>query len=107
MAPHPIRILPRDGDTASTIALYVAGFSIAGVVALGAGVWLTIRFLKQRARRSDEDSRGAAFLNVRGLVREAGEKYQSETLPKYEYQCSIPMLDTLINCVLTTFFIAQ
>jgi len=104
MAPQPIHILPRGGDASSNIVLYIAGFSIAGVVILGAATWLAIRFLKQRARRNDEDNRGAAFLNVRGLVREAGEKGQGEGLPKYGYQCSSLMLDTPINCVLTTFF---
>lgn len=85
MAPQPIHnLLPRDGNDTST-DLYIAGFTIAGVIGLGAAAWLTIRFLRQRARRSDEDNRGAAFLNVRGLVKEAGEKGQDESLPKYEY----------------------
>jgi hypothetical protein len=63
------------------MALYIAGFVVAGLIAIGVAAWLTIRFLRQRARRNDEDSRGAAFLNVRGLVREDGEKGTDEALP--------------------------
>jgi hypothetical protein len=105
MAPQLIHILPRDGPMSSNTALYIVGFSIAGIVVFGAAAWLTIKFLRQRARRCDEDRRGAAFLNIRGLVRDVGEKAQDEAPPKYGYQFSISMLDLLINCVLTTFFI--
>jgi len=86
MAPQPIHILPRDGGGSSKTGLYVAGFVIAGVVMIGAVAWLTIRFLRQRARWGDEDNRGAAFLNVRGLVREDGEKGEVGPLPKYGYR---------------------
>lgn len=81
MAPQPIHILPRAGGVSSATGLYIAGFVIAGVVLLGAAIWLTIRFLKKRAQRNSEDNRGAAFLNVRGLVREDGEKDKDEALP--------------------------
>jgi len=103
MAPQLIHILPRAGDVSSNTVLYIVGFSIAGLVVLGAGTWLTIRFLRQRARQNAEDNRGASFLNVRGLVRDAGEKDQGEDLPKYECQCSSLMPNALIDCVLTTF----
>lgn len=107
MAPQPIHILPRDENGSSQTGLYVAGFVVAGAIVIGAAAWLTIRFLRQRARRSDEDNRGAAFLNVRGLVKEDDEKGQDETVPKYGYQCSTFVVDTLTNCILTTFFIVQ
>ena len=45
--------------------------------------------------QKNEDGRGAAFLNVRGLVREDGEK--GEALPKYGYQCSTSALVWLLS----------
>jgi len=84
MAPQLIHILPRDGN-GSNSGLYIAGFVIAGLIILGVGGCLLIRFLRQRARNNDEDNRGAAFLNVRGLVREDDEKVKDEPLPKYGY----------------------
>ena len=104
MAPQPIHILPRDEDGSSKTALYTAGFVIAGMVILGVVAYLTIRYLRQRARKNGEDSRGAAFLNIRGLVREDSEKDQGESLPKYGYQSFTPVLDSVINCVLTRVF---
>jgi len=80
MAPQPIHILPRAGDGSSSTGLYIAGFSVAGVVLIAAAAWLVIRFLRKRAQRNSEDKRGAAFLNVRGLVREDGEKIGDEPL---------------------------
>jgi len=81
MAPQPIHVLPRAGDTSSNTGVYIAGFVVAGVVVLGAGAWLTIRFLRRRTRERDEDNRGASFLNVRGLIREGGEKGEDEAVP--------------------------
>jgi len=82
MAPRPIRILPRDGDS-SRSGLYTAGFVIAGLIIVGVAGCLAIRFLRQRARNRDEDRRGAAFLNVRGLVKDDGEKGEDDVLPRY------------------------
>jgi len=104
MAPQPIHILPRDGAVSPRTGLYIAGFVVAGLVTLGAAAWLTVRFLRRRARTNDEDNRGASFLNVRGLVREGGEKGEDEALPKYGYEPSTIMLDLAINSVLTGFF---
>ena len=100
MAPQLIRILPRDGD-GSKSGLYIAGFVIAGLIILGVVVCLTIRFLRQRARNNAEDNRGAAFLNVRGLVREDGEKEKEDALPKYGYKCSISRALFVIDGILT------
>lgn len=86
MASQTIHILARDGGGSSNTTLYIIGFVIAGVSILGATAWLAIRFIRRRARRSDEENRGAAFLNVRGLVREIGEKDQDDALPKYGHQ---------------------
>jgi LPXTG-motif cell wall-anchored protein len=85
MAPQPIHILPRAGSDSSSNSMYIAGFVVAGVVLLGAVGWLTVRFLRKRAQLRDGDKRGAAFLNVRGLVKEDGEKNGDEYLPRYGY----------------------
>ena len=95
MAPQPVHILPRDGGSSSTYALYIVGFVIAGIAITGVVAFLTIRFLRKRAMQKNEDGRGAAFLNVRGLVREDGEK--GEALPKYGYQCSTSALVWLLS----------
>lgn len=97
MAPQPIRILPRAGGDSSSTGLYVAGFLVAGLVFIGAVAWLTVRFLRKRAQRNAEDKRGAAFLNVRGLIREDGEKNGEDTLPEYGHQFHF----LFINPVLT------
>lgn len=81
MAPQPIHIFPRSGGMSSSTEVYVAGFVVAGLFLLGATAWLTIRFLRKRAQRKEEDKRGAAFLNIRGLIREDGEK-NGDSLPK-------------------------
>lgn len=86
MAPQPIHVFPRAGDGSSSTGLYVAGFVVAGVVLMGAAAWLTIRFLRKRAQRDAEDNRGAAFLNVRGLIKEDDEKNGDEPLPRYGCQ---------------------
>jgi len=89
MAPQPIHILPRAGGGSSSTPLYIAGFVIAGVFLIAGVGWLTIRFLRKRAQRNGEDNRGAAFLNVRGLVREDGEKNGEGALPKYGLQSRV------------------
>lgn len=82
MAPQPIRILPRAGNGSSaTTPIYIVGFVIAGVILTGAAAWFAVRFMRKRAQRNGEDSRGAAFLNVRGLVREDGEKNGDDAVP--------------------------
>ena len=86
MAPQSINILRRDEESSSK-NLYIVGFVVAGLAIAGVAVWLTIRFLRQRARRNGEDNRGVAFLNVRGLVKD-GEKANDDPLPKYGLQCS-------------------
>ena len=93
MASQTIHILARDGGGSSNTTLYIVGFIIAGAIILGAAAWLAVRLMRKRARRNDEENRGAAFLNVRGLVKEAGEKGQDDVLPKYGYQCFISALD--------------
>ncbi|KIJ12848.1 hypothetical protein PAXINDRAFT_101058 [Paxillus involutus ATCC 200175] len=69
MAP---RIFPRD-DSSSTPSvtnyIYVAGFTIAGLVVVAVSLWVLIRYQRRRMSKKRCEERGAAFLHVRGVVR--------------------------------------
>ncbi|KAF9223840.1 hypothetical protein BS17DRAFT_781298 [Gyrodon lividus] len=72
MAP---RILPR-GESPNTppglstnTAIYIAGFSITGLVVFGLSLWLLIHYQRRRTSRKRCENRGGAFLHVRGVVR--------------------------------------
>ncbi|KAF8837257.1 hypothetical protein BDN67DRAFT_973182 [Paxillus ammoniavirescens] len=69
MAP---RIFPRDDSSnalSSTNYIYVAGFTIAGLVVLAVSLWVLIRYQRRRMSKKRCEERGAAFLHVRGVVR--------------------------------------
>ncbi|KDQ57355.1 hypothetical protein JAAARDRAFT_70263 [Jaapia argillacea MUCL 33604] len=56
--------------SSSELPLIIAGFSLAGAILIGLGVYLTIRYFRKKAQAKREDERGAAFLSVRGIVSE-------------------------------------
>jgi hypothetical protein len=63
--------------------VYVAGFVIVGLAILGLSVWLAIRIRRKRSKAARDDLRGAAFLSVRGLVREDDQQNtEKEPLPE-------------------------
>jgi len=70
----PVLNLLRRSDPASTAGAlnptYIAGICVACVIALGLAIWLGIRVQRKRAAAKREDGRGAAFLSIRGLVKE-------------------------------------
>ncbi|KAJ3859032.1 hypothetical protein EV359DRAFT_51436 [Lentinula novae-zelandiae] len=72
------QFLPRDDssdDNASSLSpIYIAGISLIGTIVIGVVVWLTVRHIRKRSRSKRENERGAAFLSVRGVVREDQEK---------------------------------
>lgn len=75
-----ISLLPRaddDGSSTSHLGIYVAGFTVAGVIVLGLAVWFGIRIYRRRSAIKREDERGAAFLSVRGVVKDGEEKGQT------------------------------
>lgn len=61
-------------------SIYIAGFVTAGVIILGIAFWLAFRAYTKRARAKRDEDRGAAFLSVRGLVKEGDE--EKEPLPE-------------------------
>ena len=52
--------------------VYIAGIVVAAVIGLGITVWLGLRAYRKRVRNRREEKMGAAFLSVKGLVREDG-----------------------------------
>ncbi|EIN04826.1 hypothetical protein PUNSTDRAFT_128082 [Punctularia strigosozonata HHB-11173 SS5] len=63
----------------------IAGICVASVVAFSLALWLGIRTFRKRAQNKREDARGAAFLNVRGLVKE-GSDSEKQDIPSGDVQ---------------------
>ncbi|KAJ3568481.1 hypothetical protein NP233_g5686 [Leucocoprinus birnbaumii] len=61
----------------SISAMYIIGFSIAGAIFLAIVLWLGVYLYRRRRARQRQSRMGAAFLSVRGLVKEDSfdEKY--------------------------------
>lgn len=65
-------IMRRSEESSQPMSpVYIAGFCVVGVILLGLGTWILIRFQRKRAVAKRENIRGAAFLSVRGLVKES------------------------------------
>jgi len=61
-------------------AMYIIGFSIVGAAFLVLILWFAIHFCRKWSARRRQDQLGAAFLSVRGLVKDElthREKYSS------------------------------
>lgn len=52
--------------------LYIAGFTLVGILVGGLSLWLLVRCYKKRMSEKRNDERGAAFLHVKG-IRKAGD----------------------------------
>lgn len=59
-------------ETAETLSspTILAGIIVAAVIFLGIAVWLGLRVYRKRARNRREAKMGAAFLSVKGIVRD-------------------------------------
>jgi uncharacterized SAM-binding protein YcdF (DUF218 family) len=79
--------LHRRDDAGSTqnklpiIALI--GFGIAGVIVLVLTAWLSVMFWRKRQKKKREDARGAAFITVKGVVKDGRESFWSGNFPTY------------------------
>ncbi|KAK0228847.1 hypothetical protein IW262DRAFT_645398 [Armillaria fumosa] len=62
--------------------IYIAGFVVVGVLLLGVALWLAIRTYRRRAQAKREESLGAAFLSVKGLVRDGDVHTEKAPLPE-------------------------
>lgn len=54
-------------------AIYIVGFTLAGLLAAVAMLWIALRFFRRTFQAKRAEERGAAFLNVRGVVQEMNE----------------------------------
>jgi len=74
-------------DTSASSQLYttdIVGFCLAGAVFLVIIV-VCIQILRKRASSKRDDARGAAFLSVRGLVRDGEKVSVNEPNPEYVF----------------------
>lgn len=69
-------ILATRDDNSSSVGmskgLYIAGFTLVGLLVAGLSLWLLVRCYKKRMGEKRNDERGAAFLHVKG-IRKAGD----------------------------------
>ncbi|KAG2756880.1 hypothetical protein P692DRAFT_20765263 [Suillus brevipes Sb2] len=78
MAPH---LLSRSdstdpsGDLPISRTVYIVGFTLAGLLVVTSMIWLALRFFRRKLQAKRGEERGAAFLNVRGVVREMDEPF--------------------------------
>lgn len=74
-------LVPRDGSSSNGLTpTAIAGFAFVGAVVFATIIWLAVRFYRKRSKGNRENGLGAAFLNVRGIVKE-GEFDEKETEP--------------------------
>lgn len=74
-------MLARRGFSFNTSTeLYIAGFALVGVLVSGLLLWLLVRHCKNRMSKKRNEKRGAAFLHVRGVMKE-GEKSSTLNQP--------------------------
>ncbi|KIK96927.1 hypothetical protein PAXRUDRAFT_825457 [Paxillus rubicundulus Ve08.2h10] len=69
MAPHIFSRGDSSNSPSGANYVYVAGFTVAGLVVLAVSFWALIRYQRRRMTNKRCEERGAAFLHVRGVVR--------------------------------------
>lgn len=86
MAPYNAQLGRRD-DAGSTDekkplpVFAIIGFGIAGLLLIIVLVWVAVALWRKRQKKKREDSRGAAFLTVKGLVKERDSFWSAGALP--------------------------
>jgi hypothetical protein len=75
----PYFLARSDSADASPIPIsktvYIVGFTLAGFFLALAASWVALRFFRRKLQEKRAEARGAAFLNVRGVVREMDEPF--------------------------------
>ncbi|KDR76307.1 hypothetical protein GALMADRAFT_247666 [Galerina marginata CBS 339.88] len=61
---------PSSDASSISNPVYIAGIIVAAVIISGVGIWMGLRFYRKRMAAKRESERGAAFLSVKGLVRD-------------------------------------
>jgi hypothetical protein len=69
---HVLRRSESDESASLSNPIYLAGLIVALVILSIAGGWMGLRYYRKRQAAKRESQMGAAFLNVKGLVREGG-----------------------------------
>jgi hypothetical protein len=79
--PSLVHLVSRDetpeqqlSDQQKLTPTLVAGIIVIAALAFGIALFVLIRHLRKKASAQRNDERGAAFLNVRGLVKEDDRK---------------------------------
>ncbi|KAG7448138.1 uncharacterized protein BT62DRAFT_891058 [Guyanagaster necrorhizus] len=70
-------------SSSSLRPIYIAGFVLVGVLLLGVALWLAIRRYRRWAQAKREGNLGAAFLSVKGLVRDGNVHTEKAPLPEF------------------------
>ncbi|CAA7267130.1 unnamed protein product [Cyclocybe aegerita] len=78
----PIHVLKRSDDSTISNPVYIAGIVVVGVIALGVGLWLSLRVYRKRAMRKRQENMGAAFFSVKGLVPEGDPEKMDGSLQR-------------------------
>jgi len=68
---------PADNNNTKITPIIIVGIVIACLLAVGISIWLGVHFYRKRISRAREEGRGAAFLSIKGLVKE-GEQIEKE-----------------------------
>jgi Kef-type K+ transport system membrane component KefB len=59
-----------DSGSSGLPTIAIAGFVVAGVIGALVLGWFVVRLIRKRAQRKRDNARGAAFLSVKGIVKE-------------------------------------
>ncbi|KAL4064988.1 hypothetical protein V8B97DRAFT_1875392 [Scleroderma yunnanense] len=73
----PILLARNSFPLSTNTTLYIAGFVLVGVLVGGLSLWLLARCYKNRMNKKRNEERGAAFLHVRGVVKEGDGSNQA------------------------------
>jgi hypothetical protein len=77
----PKLVTRADLSFKSNLGLYVAGFCVIGVLLFGVALWGVIRCYRKRSKTKREKAQGAAFMTVRGVVRDVNFARKVQDLP--------------------------
>lgn len=68
--------------TSTNMGIMIAGVTLCALIVLGVAVWLIVRMIRKKSQQKREDERGAAFLTVRGIVRDDGAPIDPPAMEK-------------------------
>lgn len=78
---HVQRRAESEDSASLSNPIYLAGLIVALVILAVVGGWLGLRYYRKRQAAKRESQMGAAFLNVKGLIREGGSLDEEKSGP--------------------------